>query len=1224
MRLKSNLRRAIWRKPRLQKCPQVRVMTNLAKTPKSAIFWNSSKGGPRENGWKSRPTLGAPNSPWRRSGYLLISMRLKSNLRRAIWRKPRLQKCPQVQVMTNLAKTPKSAIFWNSSKGGPRENGWKSRPTFGAPNSPWRRSGYLLISMRLKSNRRRAIWRKPRLQKCPQVRVMTNLAKTPKSAIFWNSSKGGPRENGWKSRPNLRAPNSPWRRSGYLLISMRLKSNLRRAIWRKPRLQKCPQVQVMTNLAKTPKSAIFWNSSKGGKRENGWKSKPNLGAPNSPWRRSGYLLISMRLKSNLWRAIWRKPRLQKWPQVQVMTNLAKTPKSAIFWNSSKGGPRENGWKSRPTLGAPNSPWRRSGYLLISMRLKSNYRRAIWRKPRLQKCPQVQVMTNLAKTPKSAIFWNSSKGGPRENGWKSRPTLGALNSPWRRSGYLLISMRLKSNLRTAIWRKPRLQKCPQVQVMTNLAKTPKSAIFWNSSKGGPRENGWKSRPTLGAPNSLWRRSCYLLISMRLKSNLRRAIWRKPRLQKCPQVRVMTNLAKTPKSAIFWNSSKGGPRENGWKSRPTLGAPNSPWRRSGYLLISMRLKSNLRRAIWRKPRLQKCPQVRVMSNLAKTPKSAIFWNSSKGGPRENGWKSRPTLGAPNSPWRRSGYLLISMRLKSNLRRAIWHKPRILKCPQVQVMTNLAKTPKSTTFSNSSKGGPRENGWKSRPTLGALNSPWRRSGYLLISMRLKSNLRTAIWRKPRLQKCPQVQVMTNLAKTPKSAIFWNSSKGGPRENGWKSRPTLGAPNSLWRRSCYLLISMRLKSNLRRAIWRKPRLQKCPQVRVMTNLAKTPKSAIFWNSSKGGPRENGWKSRPTLGAPNSPWRRSGYLLISMRLKSNLRRAIWRKPRLQKCPQVRVMSNLAKTPKSAIFWNSSKGGPRENGWKSRPTLGAPNSPWRRSGYLLISMRLKSNLRRAIWHKPRILKCPQVQVMTNLAKTPKSTTFSNSSKGGPRENGWKSRPNLGAPNSPWRRLGYLLITMPLKSNLRRAIWRKPRLQKCPQVRVMTNLAKTPKSAIFWNSSKGGPRENGWKSRPTLGAPNSPWRRSGYLLISMRLKSNLRRAIWRKPRLQKCPQVQVMTNLAKTPKSAIFWNSSKGGPRENGWKSRPTLGAPNSLWRRSCYLLISMRLKSNLRRAIWRKPRLQKCPQVQVMTNLAKTPKSAIFWNSSKGGPRKMAEKVGRL
>ena len=478
---------------------------------------------------------------------------------------------------------------------------------------------------------------------------MTNLAKTPKSAIFWNSSKGGPRENGWKSRPTLGAPKSPQRKSGYPLISIRLKSNLRRAIWCKPRLQKCPQVRVMTNLAKTPKSAIFWNSSKGGPRENGWKSRPTLGAPKSPQRKSGYPLISIRLKSNLRRAIWCKPRLQKCPQVRVMTNLAKTPKSAIFWNSSKGGPRENGWKSRPTLGAPKSPRRKSGYPLISIRLKSNLRRAIWCKPRLQKCPQVRVMTNLAKTPKSAIFWNSSKGGPRENGWKSRPTLGAPKSPQRKSGYPLISIRLKSNLRRAIWCKPRLQKCPQVRVMTNLAKTPKSAIFWNSSKGGPRENGWKSRPTLGAPKSPRRKSGYPLISIRLKSNLRRAIWCKPRLQKCPQVRVMTNLAKTPKSAIFWNSSKGGPRENGWKSRPTLGAPKSPRRKSGYPLISIRLKSNLRRAIWCKPRLQKCPQVRVMTNLAKTPKSAIFWNSSKGGPR--GWKSRPTLGAPKSPQRKS---------------------------------------------------------------------------------------------------------------------------------------------------------------------------------------------------------------------------------------------------------------------------------------------------------------------------------------------------------------------------------------------------------------------------------------------------------------------------------------------------------------------------------------------------------------------------------------------
>ena len=196
---------------------------------------------------------------------------------------------------------------------------------------------------------------------------------------------------------------------------------------------------------------------RGDQKENGSKSRPNLRAPKSPRRKSGYVIISMRLKSNNRGAFWRKPRLEKSLQIRVITNFAKTPKSAIFGDSSKGGPRENGSKSRPTLRALKSPRRKSAYLVISMRLKSNHRGAFWRKPRLQKCPQIRVIANFAKTPKSAIFGDSLKGGPRENGSKSRPTLRATKSPRGKSGYLIISMRLKFNHRGVFWRKPHLQK-----------------------------------------------------------------------------------------------------------------------------------------------------------------------------------------------------------------------------------------------------------------------------------------------------------------------------------------------------------------------------------------------------------------------------------------------------------------------------------------------------------------------------------------------------------------------------------------------------------------------------------------------------------------------------------------------------------------------------------------------------------------------------------------------
>ena len=57
------------------------------------------------------------------------------------------------------------------------------------------------------------------------------------------------------------------------------------------------------------------------------------------------------------------------------------------------------------------------------------------------------MTNLARTPKSAIFGDFAKGGPRENAQKSRPTIRASKTPWRKWHHLLISMHLKGKHRT---------------------------------------------------------------------------------------------------------------------------------------------------------------------------------------------------------------------------------------------------------------------------------------------------------------------------------------------------------------------------------------------------------------------------------------------------------------------------------------------------------------------------------------------------------------------------------------------------------------------------------------------------------------------------------------------------------------------------------------------------------------------------------------------------------
>ena len=307
-----------------------------------------------------------------------------------------------------------------------------------------------------------------------------------------------------------------------------------------------------------------------------------------------------------------------------------------------GQPRENRSKSGPTSAAWKTLPNKLSDPLIDMRWEYNYRRTFWRKPRLQSCPQSRVLANLAKTPKSAIFWNSSKGGPRENRSKSGPTSAAWKTLPSKLGDLLIDMRLKYNHRRTFWRKPRLQTCPQSRVLANLAKTPKSAIFWNSSKGGPRENRSKSGPTSAAWKTLPSKLGDLLIDMRWKYNHRRTFWRKPRLQSCPQSRVLANLAKTPKSAIFWNSSKGGPRENRSKSGPTSAAWKTLSSKLGDLLIDMHWKYNHRRTFWRKPRLQSCPQSRVLANLAKTTKSAIFLKFFKGGTKEKSFKKWADLG------------------------------------------------------------------------------------------------------------------------------------------------------------------------------------------------------------------------------------------------------------------------------------------------------------------------------------------------------------------------------------------------------------------------------------------------------------------------------------------------------------------------------------------------------------------------------------------------------
>ena len=209
-------------------------------------------------------------------------MRFKCKHWTTFWSNRRLPKRTQSRVMANFAKALKSPIFWDLAKGTPRENRPKIRPKIRARKTPRRQCNYPLISLRLKCKHRITCWRKHRLQKRTQSRVMANLAKALKSAIFWNLAKRKPRENRQKRKPTIRVRRTPPRKSNNPLSSLRLKCKHRTPCGRKRRLQKRKQSTVMANFAKALKSAFFWDLAQGGTRENRKKVSRQYGLQKNP------------------------------------------------------------------------------------------------------------------------------------------------------------------------------------------------------------------------------------------------------------------------------------------------------------------------------------------------------------------------------------------------------------------------------------------------------------------------------------------------------------------------------------------------------------------------------------------------------------------------------------------------------------------------------------------------------------------------------------------------------------------------------------------------------------------------------------------------------------------------------------------------------------------------------------------------------------------------------
>ena len=136
------------------------------------------------------------------------------------------------------------------------------------------------------------------------------------------------------------------------------------------------------------------------------KRCPRLKGSKALWRKWHYPPVSMHLECKDWKRFWRKQRLQKCPNGQLMAILVRSFKTRIFWKIAKGDQEKffkNRPKSKPRLKGLKALWRKWHYLLIRMHLTCKNWRRFWRKRRLQNCPNGQVATFFARSPKTRVW-----------------------------------------------------------------------------------------------------------------------------------------------------------------------------------------------------------------------------------------------------------------------------------------------------------------------------------------------------------------------------------------------------------------------------------------------------------------------------------------------------------------------------------------------------------------------------------------------------------------------------------------------------------------------------------------------------------------------------------------------------------------------------------------------------------------------------------------------------
>ena len=166
------------------------------------------------------------------------------------------------------------------------------------------------------------------------------------------------------------------------------------------------------------------------------------------------------------------------------------------------------------------------------------------------------MAVFGRSLKTPIFWKSAKGR-RRNIFQKLPK----KKPWlQRANSTLAQMSLSSNLYPLIG-----QRLEKIMRQKTGSKSARMTRLWQFLQGHPKpafsekvqrgdqgkffKNRPKSSPRLKDPKALWRKWHYPLISMHLNWQHWRTFWRKQRLQKCPNNKIMAILARSPKTRIF---------------------------------------------------------------------------------------------------------------------------------------------------------------------------------------------------------------------------------------------------------------------------------------------------------------------------------------------------------------------------------------------------------------------------------------------------------------------------------------------------------------------------------------------------------------------------------------------------------------------------------------------------------------------------------------------------